>query len=122
MLLLYILWDDQPIFMISGSNEQLQQELEYILLKPDCQSWWISKMQSNGEASVLEFGGMWSHPFIDITPGLFWPRVVISGGSSLWIKKKYLDLFNHSTVSKQMTAVKLLVLDNNTWNHLTVCK
>ena len=29
MLLLYILWDDRPIFMISGSNEQLQQELEY---------------------------------------------------------------------------------------------
>ena len=25
MLLLYNLWDDWPIFMISGSNEQLQQ-------------------------------------------------------------------------------------------------
>ena len=47
MLLLYILWDDWPIFMISGSNEQLQQELEYILLKPDCHRWWISKMQSD---------------------------------------------------------------------------
>ena len=44
MLLLYILWDDWPIFMISGSNQQ--QELEYILLKPDWHSWWISKMQS----------------------------------------------------------------------------
>ena len=32
--------------MISASNEQLQQELEYTLLKPDCHSWWISKMQS----------------------------------------------------------------------------
>ena len=32
MLLLYILWDDWPIFMISASNEQLQQELEYTLL------------------------------------------------------------------------------------------
>ena len=40
----YILWDNWTIFMISGSNEQLQQELEYILLKPDCHSWWISKM------------------------------------------------------------------------------
>ena len=47
MLLLYILWDDLPIFMISGLNEQLQQELEYTLLKPDCHSWWISKMQSD---------------------------------------------------------------------------
>ena len=36
MLLLYILWDDWPIFMISSSNEQLQHELEYTLLKPDC--------------------------------------------------------------------------------------
>ena len=27
------------------SNEQLQQELEYTLLKPDCHSWWISKIQ-----------------------------------------------------------------------------
>ena len=33
--------------MISGSNEQLQQQLEYTLLKPDCHSWWISKMQSD---------------------------------------------------------------------------
>ena len=45
-LLLYILWDDWPIFMISGSNQQLQHELEYNLLKPDCHSWWISKMLS----------------------------------------------------------------------------
>ena len=42
----YILWDDWPIFMISGSNEQLQQQLEYTLLKPDSHSWWISIMQS----------------------------------------------------------------------------
>ena len=47
MLLLYILWDDWPIFMISASNELLQQQLEYTLLKPDCHSWWISKMQSD---------------------------------------------------------------------------
>ena len=46
-LLLYILWDDWLIFLISGSNEQLQQELEYTLLNPDCHSWWISKMQSD---------------------------------------------------------------------------
>ena len=49
MLLLYSLWDDWPIFMISGSNELLQQQLEYTLLKPDCHSWWISKMQSGRE-------------------------------------------------------------------------
>ena len=49
MLLLYILWDDWPIFIISGLNEQQQQQLEYTLLKPDCHSWWISKMQSRFE-------------------------------------------------------------------------
>ena len=54
MLLLYILWDDWPIFMISASNEQLQQELEYTLLKPDCLSWWISKMQSGREDTLEE--------------------------------------------------------------------
>ena len=47
MSLLYILWDDRPIFMILGPNEQLKQELEYTLLKPDCHSWWISKRQSD---------------------------------------------------------------------------
>ena len=45
MLLLYILWDDWPIVMISNSNEQLQQE--YTLLKSDCHSWWISKIKSD---------------------------------------------------------------------------
>ena len=49
MLLLYILWDDWPIFMILDSKKYLQQELEYTLLKPDCHSWWISKMQSRCE-------------------------------------------------------------------------
>ena len=47
MLLLYILLDNRPTFMISASNEQLQQQLEYTLLKPDCRSWWSSKMQSD---------------------------------------------------------------------------
>ena len=54
MLLLYILWDDWPIFRISGSNEQLQQELKYNLLKPDYHSWWISKMQSRREDTLEE--------------------------------------------------------------------
>ena len=53
MLLLYILWDDWLIFMISGSNEQLQQQLEYTLLKPDWYIWWISKMQF-GQVDTLE--------------------------------------------------------------------
>ena len=54
MLLLYILWDDWPICMISGSKEHLQQEFEYTLLKPDCHSWWFSKMQSGREDTLDE--------------------------------------------------------------------
>ena len=55
MLLLYILWDDWPIFLVSGSNEQLQQQLEYNVLKPDCHSWGISKMQSRSEDTLEEW-------------------------------------------------------------------
>ena len=54
MLLLYTLWDDWLSFMVSGSNEQLQQQLEYTLLKPDCYSWGISKMQSGREDTLEE--------------------------------------------------------------------
>ena len=54
ILLLYILWDDKPILMISGLKEQLQQQLEYTLLKPDWPSWWISKMQSGREDTLEE--------------------------------------------------------------------
>ena len=40
--------------MISGSNEQLQQPLDYTLLKPDCHSWLISKIQSGREDNLEE--------------------------------------------------------------------
>ena len=53
-ILLYILWDDWPIFMISASDELLQQQLEYTLLNPDCHSWWISKMQSGCKDTLEE--------------------------------------------------------------------
>ena len=52
MLLLYIFWHDWPIFMISSSNKQLQQQLEYTLLKSNCHSWWISKMQLGCEDTL----------------------------------------------------------------------
>ena len=55
MLLLYILWDDWPILMISSSNEQVQQELAYTLLNPDCHCWWISKMQSGRDDALEEW-------------------------------------------------------------------
>ena len=40
--------------MISGSNEHLQQQLEYTLLNPHCHSRWISKMQSGREDTLEE--------------------------------------------------------------------
>ena len=40
--------------MISGSNEQLQQQLEWTLQKPNCHSWWISKMQFGSEDTLEE--------------------------------------------------------------------
>ena len=58
ILLLYILWDDWLIFMISASNEQLQQALEYTLLKSDSHSWWISKMQSGCEDTLEEWNAI----------------------------------------------------------------
>ena len=54
MLLLNILSDDLAILIISGSNKQLQQQLEYTLLKRYCHSWWISKMQSGREDTLEE--------------------------------------------------------------------
>ena len=54
MLLLFLVWDDWTIFMISDSNEMLQQELEYTLLNPDCHSWGISKMQCGREDALEE--------------------------------------------------------------------
>ena len=53
--MLYILWDDWSIFITLGSNEQLKQQLKYTLLKPDCHSWWISKMQSGREDTLEEW-------------------------------------------------------------------
>ena len=40
--------------MISGLKEQLQQQLEYNQQKPDCHSWWISKMQPRREDTLEE--------------------------------------------------------------------
>ena len=54
MLLLRSLRHNWPIFMISDSNQQLQRQLEYTLLKPDCHSYCISKMQSGREDTLEE--------------------------------------------------------------------
>ena len=59
-------------FMISGSNEQLQQQLENTLLKPDCHSWWISKMQSGREDTLEEWYYLPTSPLgQDMTQGQY---------------------------------------------------
>ena len=40
--------------MISDSNEQLQQQLEYTLLKSYCHCWWISKMKYGRDGTLEE--------------------------------------------------------------------
>ena len=40
--------------MILASKEHLQQQLEYTLLKPDCHSCWILKMQSGRDDTLEE--------------------------------------------------------------------
>ena len=52
MLLLYILWSDLKKIMVSGLNEQLQQQ--YTLLKPNCHGWWSFKMKSGREDTLKE--------------------------------------------------------------------
>ena len=49
----FLLWQE-ILSQISSSNEQLQQQLEYTLLKPDCHCWWISKKQSGRENTLEE--------------------------------------------------------------------
>ena len=44
----------QAFKIVVDSNEQLQQQLEYTLLKPDCHSWGISKMQYGREDTLEE--------------------------------------------------------------------
>ena len=79
MLLLYILWNDWPIFMISDSNEQLQQQLKYTLLNPDCHSWWISKMQAGREDTLKERYAM--------LQTAFWPSCMNRASVFEWHKR-----------------------------------
>ena len=92
MLLLYILWDEWPIFMILGLNEQLQQELEYTLLKPDCHSWSISKMQSDTleERYAIKFcfkHGKNARETYGMLQTAFWPSCMNRASVFEWHKR-----------------------------------
>ena len=56
---------------------------------------------------------------LQLLPGPLWSRVEIPVRVP---SMGQIELFDHLTVRKQMTDVKLLVLHNNTWNHLSMCK
>ena len=87
MLLLYTLWDDWPIFMISTSNEQLQKQLEYTLLKSECHSWWISKMQSGRKYTLQEWYAIKLHRNVWNTSDCFWPSCMNRVSVSEWHKR-----------------------------------
>ena len=82
-------------FYDSGSNQQLQQQLEYTLLKPDCHSWWISKMQSGREDTLEErYAIKFSSNLVKIpqkTYGMlqtsFWPSCMNRASVFEWHKK-----------------------------------
>ena len=88
ILLRYILWDDWPIFMISASNEQLLQQMEYTLLKPAHHSWWISKMQSGREEEQMQWNSVLS---LEKMPKkrMEWFRLIFD--HLAWIKHEFLS-------------------------------
>ena len=91
--LLYILWDDWPIVMISGSNEQLLQELVYTLLKLDCHSWWISKRpygrEEEGYAIIFCFklGKNDATETYEMLQTAFWPSCMNRASVYEWHKR-----------------------------------
>ena len=59
--------------------------------------------------------GVWSISSLPVLPGPLWPGAVALD----W----FLSMGQiEQIVCKQMTDVKLWLLNSNTWNHLTVCK
>ena len=56
------------------------------------------------EAPILELWGKKSTPSLPLLPGLLWPRVV---APVRVLSMHQIELFNHLTVCKQMTDVKL---------------
>ena len=54
ILLLYILWDDWPILWFHVQINSYSSNWNTHLLKPDCHSWWSSKIQSGLEDTLEE--------------------------------------------------------------------
>ena len=79
-------------FYDSASNQQLQQQLEYTLLKPDCHSWWISKMQSDTleERYAIKFcfklGKNTTETYI-MLQAAFWPSCLNRASVFEWHKR-----------------------------------
>ena len=79
-------------------------------------SWYDTKQSDDGTPVMQELRGMSSTPSLPLLPGPLWPGLeapdrVLSMGQ---IEKNY--------VYKQMTDLKLWLLDSNTWNQFCVQK
>ena len=86
-------------FRISGSDEQLQQQLEYTLLKADCHSWLISKMQSDTleEQYAIKFC---------FKLGKKWHRSVWNASDSFSTMKRASDFEWHKEFKEGRESVK----------------
>ena len=81
--------------MISASNEQLQQQLEYTVLKPDCHSWWILKRQSGREDTLEEQYaiklcfklGKNAKEMYEMLQTAFWPSCMNRAWVFEWLKR-----------------------------------
>ena len=71
--------------------------------------------QPDGEAPALEIWGMWSTSLLPLLKGPFCPGVVVPD------RVPFMDRIEQ-TLSKQMSVLKLWLLNSNTWNHLIVQK
>ena len=82
--------------MISGSNDQLQQELEYTLLKPDCHSWWFSKMQYGREDTLEEWYAIKFCLNLEKTPQKSMECFRLLFDHLAWIEHQYLSGIRYS--------------------------
>ena len=70
---------------------------------------------SDGKSPALEILGMQSSSLLPLLPDPLWPGVIAPD--------RVLSMGQiEQTVCKQITDVKLWLLYNTTWNHLTVCR
>ena len=105
----------------------------HIRIKFGINLWHINKCpgydinSADGEPPVLEIWRMWSIPSLPLLPRPLWPGLVVPVMVLSMVQTEPfnylldLKLFN-GVQTNFLYWIELLVLDKNTWNHLTMCK